>query len=101
MDIVRAKRIAAELRGRFVGGWQVGDYAGNGASAVVLKAERGGQLAALKLIDPEMVERFGLDQQRARVERERELVGHAEPHLVKIFDGEYCGETGYLFVAME
>ena len=101
MDTVRAKRIASELRGRFVGGWKVGDYAGNGASAVVLAAERAGRHAALKLIDPEMIERFGIEQQLARVQRECELVGHTEPHLVQIFDGGYCEQTSYLYIAME
>ena len=100
MDMVRAKGIAQELLGRSVGGWSVGDYVGNGASAVVVKAERAGQLAALKLIDPEMIERFGLDQQRARVKRERELVGHTQPNLVQIFDSGYCEDSKWLFVAM-
>lgn len=93
MDTVRAKRIAEELRDRFVGGWKVANYAGNGASAVVVAAERAGQHLALKLIDPELIERFGIEQQLARVHREQELAGHTEPHLVQIFDGGYCEET--------
>lgn len=101
MDKVRAKRIAAELRGRAVSDWTVGEYIDNGASAVVLTAERGSQIAALKLIDPELVERYGAEQQLARIRRERELVGHDQRHLVKIFDGGRCEITGYLFVAME
>jgi hypothetical protein len=47
MDKVRAKRMAAELKGELVGGWLVGDYLGNGASAVVLSAQREDQWAAL------------------------------------------------------
>jgi eukaryotic-like serine/threonine-protein kinase len=101
MDKVRAKRIAAELKGKAVGGWIVGEYIDNGASAVVVSAERGSQTAALKLIDPELVERYGAEQQLARIHRERELVNHTEPHLVKIFDGGKCDDTDYLFVAME
>jgi eukaryotic-like serine/threonine-protein kinase len=101
MDLVRAKRITAELRGRRVGAWTIGDYLGNGASAVVLSAERDGKVAALKLIDPEMVERYGVDRQLARIERERELIGKSEPHLVQIFDGGRCPDTDYLYVAME
>jgi serine/threonine protein kinase len=101
MDLVRAKRIAAELRGRRVGGWVVSDYLGNGASAVVLSAKRDGVLAALKLIDPEMVERYGQDKQLMRIERERGLVGHSNEHLVKIFDGGVCADTNYLYIVME
>jgi serine/threonine protein kinase len=101
MDKVRAKRIATELHGRTVGGWLVGEYLGNGASAVVVSAERSGQAAALKLVDPEMVERYGAPQQLARIERERGLAGHTERNLVKIFDGGQCKDTGCLFVAME
>jgi hypothetical protein len=41
MDKVRARRIAAELQGTSVGGWTIGDYLGNGASAVVLTAAAG------------------------------------------------------------
>jgi serine/threonine protein kinase len=101
MDKVRAKRMAAELKGELVGGWLVGDYLGNGASAVVLSAQREDQWAALKVIDPELEERFGADQQTARIQRERELIGHTCPYLVKIFDGGRCDTTGHLYVAME
>jgi serine/threonine protein kinase len=101
MDLVRAKRIAAELLGRPVGGWVVKDYLGNGASAVVLSAKRDGVLAALKLIDPEMVERHGQEKQLMRIERERDLVGHSNEHLVKIFDGGLCLDTNYLYIVME
>jgi serine/threonine protein kinase len=101
MDIVRAKRIAAELRDRRVGEWTIGDYLGNGASAVVLSAQRNGMVVAVKIIDPEMVERYGAAKQLMRIERECELVGRPEPHLVKIFGGGNCSETGYLYVVME
>jgi hypothetical protein len=94
-------RIAAELRGKSIGGWLVGEYLGNGASAVVLTAEREGQAAALKLIDPEMEERYGAAQQLARIERQRALGGHPHQHLIQIFDGGRCPETNYLYLAME
>jgi eukaryotic-like serine/threonine-protein kinase len=101
MDLVRAKRIAAELRGRLVGGWVVNHYIANGASAVVLSAERDGVRAALKLIDPEMVERYGQEKQLMRIERERGLVGQSTEHLVKIFDCGMCPATNYLYIVME
>ena len=58
-------------------------------------------VAALKLIDPELVERFGRERQVARIHRERELIGHDHSHLVHIYDADVCPVTDYLYVAME
>ena len=93
--------MAADLKGQPVGDWVVGDYLGNGASAVVVSAERQEQVAALKVIDPEMAERHGAEQELHRVELESSLSGHDHPHLIQIFDGGLCSETGYLYVVME
>src|SRR5262245_23174833 len=101
MDRIRARRIASELVGQSVGGWTVGDYINNGASAVVLSASKADNPGALKLIDPELVDKYGEEKQLARIERERKLIGHRNPHLVKILDGGKCSATGYLFVVME
>ena len=67
----------------------------------MLSAGRGDKRAALKVIDPEMIERYGADRQLARIVREKRLEGHTHPHLVQIFDGGQCAETGHLYVAME
>lgn len=101
MDKARARRIATELQGQRVGGWAVGPYLGSGFSAVVLEANKDGLKAALKIIDPEMVERSGAKKQLTRVLREIELTGHGHPNLVDILDGGKCTETNHLFVAME
>lgn len=101
MDQVRAKRLVAELKGQSVGDWLVGDYIGNGASAVVATATRGDQEAALKLIDPEMVERYGANQQLQRVKLQRSLRDHNQPNIVKIFDGGCCAQTKYLYLVMQ
>lgn len=101
MDKARAKRMAAGLQGRKVAGWTIGPYLGNGFSAVVLRAERDGRVAAIKLIDPEMVERSGAEKQLARILREKELAGHGHPHLVEILDGGQCQDSQMLFVVME
>ena len=93
--------MAQELRGHSIGGWEVEDYLGNGFSAVVLSATKSNSRAALKVIDPEMVERYGLEHQRARISREKSLQGHTHPHLVQILDGGQCPETDYLYVVME
>jgi hypothetical protein len=102
LDTVRAKRMADELAGQMVGGWRIGASLGNGHSALVLVAKKGKQtVAALKIIDPEMVEQAGRDQQISRIMREKELAGHSHPHLVEILDGGECAQSGHLFVAME
>lgn len=94
-----ADKMAAELVGETVGGWCIQKYINHGKSAVVFLAERSGQMAALKIFDPEIVERYGRDAQLVRINRERTLVGKSHPNLVAIYDG---GEDGdFLFVAME
>ena len=95
----RCMQVAA--RRNATGGWTVDDYLGNGFSAVVLSATRGDIRAALKVIDPEMAERYGTDRQLARVVREKRLEEHRHPHLVQIFDGGQCEDTGHLYVVME
>lgn len=100
MDEARAKRIAAELKGHNIGAWTILDYLNYGKSAVILKADRDGSLAAVKVFDPDLVERFGRDTQLARVEREKILIGKKHPHLIEVFDGGECTETGFIFIAM-
>ncbi len=100
MDRTRAERMAQELRGHEIGGWTVDELIGNGASALVFAAERNGQRGALKVVDPEMVERFGAAHQLERINRERELLGHGNSHIVDILDGGKCLTTGYLFLVM-
>jgi serine/threonine protein kinase len=101
MDPVRAERISKELVGSSVGGWRVNKYLGNGKSAVVFEGEKDAQHVALKVFDPELVDRFGKETQLERINRELLLVGEKHPNLVEIFDGGECVDSGYLYVAME
>lgn len=101
MDKVRAARMIEDLRGKEVGGWRIIDSLGNGASAIVLSARKDADSAAIKIIDPEMIERFGEAAQLARLSRERTLIDHDQPNLVKIFDAGKCEATGFLYLAME
>jgi len=101
MDLVRAERMTRELIGHQVGGWQIQRFINAGKSAVVFAARNDRQQAALKIFDPELVERCGRATQLARIDRERSLIGERHPHLVQILDGGECPATQYLFVAME
>jgi len=100
MDTIRAKIIAKELKGKTVGGWTVLDYIDNGKSAVILRAVKGGETAALKVFDRELIERFGKGTQLIRVQREKGLIGKSHPNLIEIKDGGECEDTGYIYVAM-
>ncbi len=101
MDSVRAEHMARELIGHQVGGWQIQRRINAGKSAVVFAARKDRQQSALKVFDPELVERFGRDAQLARIDRERSLIGQRHAHLVQILDGGECPATRNLFVAME
>lgn len=101
MDPVLANQISEKLKGRHIGGWFIGQYLGSGKSAVVFEGEKDNQKAALKVFDPELVERFGKATQLARIQRECQLIGEQHTNLVQIFDGGECEESGYLYVAME
>ncbi|MFH1977479.1 MAG: protein kinase [Pseudomonadota bacterium] len=100
MDTVRAKIIAKELNGNKVGDWTVTGYINNGKSAVVLKAHRDKEEAALKVFDPELIEKYGKKTQLIRIERELKLIGKKHPNLIEIKDGGECKNSGFLYVAM-
>ena len=96
MDQFRAKRIADDLQGKEVGGWVVLDYINYGKSSLVVKATRKGEDAALKIFDPDLVERFGRKTQLERIEREKSLIGKPHPNLEEMqrFVEERVRETG-------
>jgi hypothetical protein len=75
MDATRARRIARELQGKTIGRWKVIEKIHHGKSALVLKVERGGKQAALKIFDPDLVESFGRKKQIERIKREKSLIG--------------------------
>jgi tetratricopeptide (TPR) repeat protein len=75
MDRVVANRMAKELLGKEVGGWEIISTQNSGKSAIVFKATRLGENAAIKIFDPEMVERYGRNTQPARIGRELTLQG--------------------------
>ncbi len=72
-----------------------------GGSALVLRARRGPVAAALRVFDPDLIERFGENVQLERIDRELTLKGKEHPNLVRILDGGRCPRTGFLYVLME
>jgi serine/threonine protein kinase len=102
MDSIAAKRLIHELVGKGdVGGWKIVKHRGSGKSAVVFDAVHDGALAALKVFDPDLVEKSGKGVQPERIRRELTLRGKSHPNLIKILDGGECTRTGYLFIVME
>lgn len=103
MDEARAARMAAELRGKSANGWIIGELLGNGKSALVFKTTKGVDLGAIKIFDPELIERYGKDAQEERIRRELSLIGKHHPNLVRILDGGMAiiNESNYWFIVME
>lgn len=101
MDPIDGRRLGDELLNRKVGSWTVKSYVATGKSAVVLKAMRGDQVAALKVFDPELIRRCGKDVQEGRINLELSLRGKDHPGLVKVLDGGVCAERQVFFIAME
>lgn len=99
MNKLTAEKMTGELVGKTVAGWLVQEYLNHGKSAAVFLAERSGQKAALKIFDPEILERYGREIQLKRIERELSLIGKFHPNLVAIYDGG--GDGKFLFIAME
>jgi hypothetical protein len=94
MDKARAMRIATELRGKMIAGWVIADLVDHGKSALVVTGSKEDRSCILKLFDPEIVERYGEVVQKERVTRERGLVGHTHPNLVRILDAGWTTFQG-------
>lgn len=101
MDKTQANTFAQLVIGSpSVGRWKALEVLGHGKSAVVFKATDGNCEAALKIFHPETVERFGIETQMIRVERECALIGTAHPNLVDILDGGIDEEKNWPYVVM-
>jgi len=100
VDSVVAARMERELLGQTLGGWTILKKIGNGKSAIVFEATRGSERSALKVFERELVERYGKEAQRERVNREKSLVGKAHPNLIAILDAGEDEILDYFYVAM-
>ncbi len=101
MDARRARRLHEDVAGSFVGGWRIGRLIGHGGSAAVFSGARDGACAAIKVIDPHLLDEFGREPQLRRIMLEAGLADHDHPNLVKLFEAGECVKTGHLYVAME
>lgn len=101
MDEVVARKMAAQLVGKEIGGWKVSEYVGSGGTALVCEAKRNSQPRAIKIYDPAMVKQFGIEEVDERIKRQLSLVGKKHENLVGIYDGGYCENSKYFYVVME
>lgn len=102
MDSAQAKSFADSLIALgVVAGWRIHQCIGHGKSAVVMRATRGNDVAAVKIFHPELIERYGKEAQLLRVERERRLIGISHPNMVRILDAGVCEVHDKMFVVME
>lgn len=101
METSRIKRLAEGWVGKSLNGWTVGDYINCGKSALVFKARKNDTEAAIKIFDPEIVERFGRADEEQRIQRELTVVGSHHPNLISIYDGGHSTDPDLYFVVME
>lgn len=101
MDKTAAKTFARQLIGQTLEGWEIVSYINCGKSAIVLKAEQAGQLAAIKVFDPELVKNHGFAIQKERISREKSLVGKNHPNLVCILGGGHWKAKKLYYIIME
>ncbi len=101
MDEVVARKMAAQLVGKEIGGWKVSEYVGSGGTALVCEAKRNSQTRAIKIYDPAMVKQFGIEEVDERIKRQLALVGKKHENLVGIYDGGYCENSKYFYLVME
>jgi eukaryotic-like serine/threonine-protein kinase len=97
----RFKRLSTEWIGLSLSGWVVSKFIDAGKSALVFEAFKGVSRAAIKIFDPEIIERFGEDEEKERIARELELVGAHHPNLIQILDGGFDANSGLFFIVME
>ena len=76
MDSAIAARMRDEIVGTEVGGWRAIEFLGAGKSALVLKAEKAGQLAALKIFDPDLIKKYGFKPVPGDYMSETDVVRH-------------------------
>ena len=103
MDTVKAKQLFKQLQGTRIKDVGIEEFISNGKSAAVFHGKKDDKSFAIKIFDNEIVERYGVEIQQQRIERELSLKGHEIPNLVKILDGGKVTiqDTEYFYLIME
>ena len=103
MDTIKAKQLFKQLQGTNIKDVDIREFISNGKSAAVFHGKKGDKSFAIKIFDNEIVERYGVEIQQQRIERELSLKDHKIPNLVKILDGGkvIIKDTEYFYLIME
>lgn len=102
MDSTQANQFAAQLIAEEkIGEWHVTELLGYGKSAVVMRGTNGKLEAAIKVFHPDLIAEYGLESQKIRIEREKLLISHSHPSIVKIIDGGISQPHERPYVVME
>lgn len=103
MDEVKAKEWEVKFRGQAIDGWKIESLIDHGKSAAVFKvaSEDHGKLAALKIFDDELIQRYGDETQLERIERELSLKGQSHANMVGILGGGFHAESGNHYIVMD
>jgi eukaryotic-like serine/threonine-protein kinase len=101
MDAVKASLLEQKLRGRLIECWRIEQLINFGKSAAVFRAVNGNMVAAIKIFDDELIDRYGDKTQLGRIERELNLIGKSHPNMVKILGGGIDKNTNNHYIVME
>jgi eukaryotic-like serine/threonine-protein kinase len=103
VDEVKAKEWEAKFRGQAIDGWTIESLIDHGKSAAVFKAvsEGPGKLAALKIFDDELIQRYGDETQLKRIGRELSLKGRNHANMVEILGGGFHEESRNHYIVMD
>jgi serine/threonine protein kinase len=103
VDEVKAKEWEAKFRGQAIEGWTIESLIDYGKSAAVFKAvsDCPGKLAAVKIFDDELIQRYGDETQLKRIDRELGLIGKPHPNMVQLFGGGFHAESKNHYIIME
>lgn len=103
MDEVKAKDWEAKFRGQAIEDWTIDSLIDHGKSAAVFKAVCAcpGKLAAVKIFDDELIQRYGDEAQLKRIGRELGLIGKQHPNMVEILGGGFHTESNNHYIIME
>ena len=103
MDEIKAKEWESKFGGQTIEGWSIDHLIDHGKSAAVFKAvgKSTGKLAALKIFDDELIQRYGDETQLKRIGRELDLIGKRHPNMVEILGGGFHAESNNHYIIME
>ncbi len=84
-------------------GYTINSILGYGKSAVVFRSDQDGNSVAIKIFDNEIIEKYGDETEKARVDHELKLIDHKINNLVNILDGGSISNKSdkYYFIIME